>query len=58
MTVPMFRFDPVEPPPEALVLRNAVRAFVDWHAHLMGFSRGAFMCAWGAGRLWPSFAAL
>jgi alkylation response protein AidB-like acyl-CoA dehydrogenase len=42
MTVPMFRFDPVALPSEALALRAEVRAFIQEHGHLMGFSRGEF----------------
>lgn len=42
MAVPMFRFDPVELPPEALAMRAEVRAFIKQHEHLMGFSRGEF----------------
>lgn len=40
MATPMFRFDPVELPPEALALRAEVRAFINERKHLMGFSRG------------------
>ncbi|HET8997241.1 MAG TPA: acyl-CoA dehydrogenase family protein [Acetobacteraceae bacterium] len=42
MAVPMFRFDPMELPPEALALRTEVRAFIREHEHLMGLSRGEF----------------
>ena len=42
MAVPMFRFDPVELPPEALAMRAEVRAFIQEHEHLMGFSRVGF----------------
>ncbi len=42
MAVPMFRFDPVELPPEAEAMRAEVRAFIKQHEHLMGFSRGGF----------------
>ena len=42
MTVPMFRFDPVELPPEAIALRAEVRDFIKEHQHLMGFTRGGF----------------
>jgi alkylation response protein AidB-like acyl-CoA dehydrogenase len=36
----MFRFDPVELPPEAQTLRAEVRQFIKEHEHVMGFSRG------------------
>ena len=42
MTVPMFRFDPAVLPPEAIRLRQEVRAFAKEHEALMGFSRGEF----------------
>ncbi len=42
MTAPMFRFDPVELPPEAVAMRGEVRDFLSRHQHLMGFSRGEF----------------
>ena len=42
MTVPMFRFDPMELPPEAVALRKDVREFIKQHEDLMGFSRGEF----------------
>lgn len=42
MPVPMFRFDPVELPPEALALRDEVRAFIRDHHSLMGFARSEF----------------
>jgi alkylation response protein AidB-like acyl-CoA dehydrogenase len=42
MTVPMFRFDPMELPPEAVALRRDVREFIKQHEDLMGFSRGEF----------------
>ena len=42
MTVPMFRFDPAVLPPEAIRLRQEVRAFTKEHEALMGFSRGEF----------------
>jgi alkylation response protein AidB-like acyl-CoA dehydrogenase len=38
----MFRFDPVELPPEALSLRAEVRAFNRQHQHLMGFAKSGF----------------
>jgi len=40
MATPMFRFDPVELPPEAQTLRAEVRQFIKEHEHVMGFSRG------------------
>ena len=40
MATPMFRFDPVELPPEALRLRAEVREFIAEHKDVMGFSRG------------------
>ena len=40
MATPMFRFDPIDLPPETEALRAEVRAFVKEHEHLMGFSRG------------------
>jgi len=42
MATPMFRFDPVELPPEAIKLRGEVREFIEEHKDLMGFSRGEF----------------
>ncbi|MFL5283542.1 MAG: acyl-CoA dehydrogenase family protein, partial [Rhodopila sp.] len=42
MATPMFRFDPVELPPEAVALRAEVRDFIREHQHLMGFSRSDF----------------
>jgi len=36
----MFRFDPVELPPEALAVRAEVREFIKEHADLMKFPRG------------------
>jgi acyl-CoA dehydrogenase len=42
MATPMFRFDPVELPPEALKLRTEVREFIKEHEHLMGFSKSEF----------------
>ena len=42
MATPMFRFDPVELPPEALKMRVEVRAFIKEHEHLMGFSKADF----------------
>ena len=36
MATPMFRFDPVELPPEALVMRAEVREFINEYQHLMG----------------------
>ncbi|HVZ09682.1 MAG TPA: acyl-CoA dehydrogenase family protein [Rhodopila sp.] len=38
----MFRFDPVELPPEALALRQEVRAFIAEHQDVMGFFRSSF----------------
>ncbi len=40
MATPMFRFDPVELPPEAIALRAEVRTFIEEHQDFMGFSRG------------------
>ena len=40
MATPMFRFDPVELPPEALKLRGEVRDFIQEHKNVMGFSGG------------------
>lgn len=40
MATPMFRFDPVELPPEAIKLRGEVREFIKEHKDVMGFSRG------------------
>jgi alkylation response protein AidB-like acyl-CoA dehydrogenase len=42
MATPMFRFDPVELPPEALDMRAQVRDFIAEHQHLMGFSKSSF----------------
>jgi len=42
MATPMFRFDPVQLPAEAIALRQDVRTFIKKHEHLMGFSRGEF----------------
>ena len=42
MATPMFRFDPVELPPEALILQGEVRDFIRQHADKMSFSRGGF----------------
>ena len=42
MAAPVFRFDPVELPPEALKMRVEVRAFIKEHEHLMGFSKADF----------------
>ena len=42
MATPMFRFDPVELPPEAQTLRMEVREFIKEHEHLMGFFKGEF----------------
>jgi len=42
MATPMFRFDPMELPPEAVALRHEVRAFIKQHEDQMGFSRGEF----------------
>ncbi len=42
MAAPVFRFDPVELPPEALKMRVEVREFIKEHAHLMGFSKADF----------------
>ena len=38
----MFRFDPVELPPQALALRVEVRDFIREHQHLMGINRSEF----------------
>jgi alkylation response protein AidB-like acyl-CoA dehydrogenase len=38
----MFRFDPVELPPEALALRTEVRDFIKEYEPLMGFSKSEF----------------
>ena len=40
MATPMFRFDPVELPPEAIKLRGEVREFIREHKDAMGFTRG------------------
>ncbi len=61
MATPMFRFDPVELPPEALTLQAEVRDFIHQHADKMSFSRGGFdrdfsraMAARGwIGMTWP-----
>ncbi|WP_428490965.1 acyl-CoA dehydrogenase family protein [Rhodopila sp.] len=42
MAAPMFRFDPVELPPEALAMRAEVREFLGQHQDLMKFPRGDF----------------
>ena len=42
MAAPVFRFDPVELPPEALKMRVEVREFIKEHEHLMGFSKADF----------------
>ena len=42
MAAPMFRFDPVELPPEALALRVEVREFIKEQQHLMGFGQDEF----------------
>jgi alkylation response protein AidB-like acyl-CoA dehydrogenase len=42
MATPMFRFDPVELPPEAEALRREVRAFIAEHRDVMGFTRSGF----------------
>jgi alkylation response protein AidB-like acyl-CoA dehydrogenase len=42
MGTPMFRFDPVELPPEAQAMRAEVREFIREHQHLMGFTRSGF----------------
>ncbi|WP_428534977.1 acyl-CoA dehydrogenase family protein [Rhodopila sp.] len=42
MAAPMFRFDPVELPPEALAMRAEVREFLGQHQELMKFPRGDF----------------
>jgi alkylation response protein AidB-like acyl-CoA dehydrogenase len=42
MANPMFRFDPVELPAEALAMRAEVRDFIKEHQHLMGFSKSSF----------------
>ena len=58
---PMFRFDPVQLPPEALALRQDVRAFIREHRHLLGagksdfnrdFSRAMGRRGW-IGMTWP-----
>ncbi len=61
MATPMFRFDPVELPPEAIALRAEVRTFIREHQDFMGFSKGehnrAFSRAMGRkgwiGMTWP-----
>ncbi len=40
MATPMFRFDPVELPPEAIKIRGEVREFIEEHKDVMGFTRG------------------
>jgi hypothetical protein len=40
MATPMFRFDPVELPPEALVIRAEVREFLKEQADKLKFPRG------------------
>ena len=42
MATPMFRFDPVELPPEALAMRGEVREFIEQHQEVMKFPRGDF----------------
>jgi alkylation response protein AidB-like acyl-CoA dehydrogenase len=42
MATPIFRFDPVELPPEAIAMRHEVRAFIAEHQDLMGFTRSEF----------------
>ena len=42
MATPMFRFDPVELPPEALKIQGEVREFIQEHKDLMGFSKGEY----------------
>ena len=42
MATPIFRFDPVELPPEAIAMRHEVRAFIAEHRDLMGFTRSEF----------------
>jgi alkylation response protein AidB-like acyl-CoA dehydrogenase len=42
MATPMFRFDPVELPPEALAFRGEVRAFIKEHEQFMGFGQDGF----------------
>ncbi len=42
MATPMFRFDPVELPPEALALRAEVRAFIKQQERVMGFGQDGF----------------
>jgi alkylation response protein AidB-like acyl-CoA dehydrogenase len=42
MATPMFRFDPVDLPPEALKLRAEVREFIQQHKDVMGFTRNSF----------------
>jgi hypothetical protein len=59
--MPVFRFDPIELPPEALVVQGEVRAFLKEHADRLSFSRGEFdrdfsraMAAKGwIGMTWP-----
>jgi acyl-CoA dehydrogenase len=61
MATPMFRFDPVEMPPEAVKLRGEVREFIEAHKDVMGFSRGdhnrefsrAMGCKGWIGMTWP-----
>lgn len=61
MATPVFRFDPIELPPEALALQTEVRTFISEHQHLMGFSKGEYnrdfsraMAARGwIGMTWP-----
>ena len=42
MATPMFRFDPVELPPEALQMRAEVREFIKENQQLMEFPRRRF----------------
>jgi alkylation response protein AidB-like acyl-CoA dehydrogenase len=42
MAAPMFRFDPVELPPEALALRAEVREFIKEQKQVMGFGQDGF----------------
>lgn len=42
MATPVFRFDPVELPPEAIALRAEVREFIQEHRHLMSFGGEGF----------------
>src|ERR1700733_3484482 len=42
MATPMFRFDPVELPPEALALRAEVREFIKEQRQVMGFGQDGF----------------